>query len=279
MLRPWTNVALVAGLLCVLGASASDGRAVERVPEPLTKIDIENRLGVQVDGTLAFTDHNGRAVTLADYFDGKRPVLLTLNYFRCTTLCSVQLNTLTASLKRLDWTPGDEHYRIVTVSFDPRDTVEIARGKRESYLKALGKGADADWAFLTATQPTIDALTQSIGYKYTWDADSEQYAHAPAVYTLSPDGRIARILMGLTYEPRDLRFGLIDASEGRIGTVFDKLILSCFHYISTDGQYTPFAFGIMRLGGLLTLTVLSLFLLFHWRRDRRRRDQLAESAS
>ncbi len=261
------------------GAFAAPAHAVERVPEPLQKIDIENRLGAQVDPGLAFTDHTGRAVTLADYLDGERPVLLTLNYFRCTTLCSVQLNTLAESLKKLDWKPGDEHYRIVTVSFDPKDSVEIAAGKRQSYLGLLDKGQDADWAFLTGSQASIDALTATLGYKYAWDAETEQYAHAPAIYTLSPEGKVSRILMGLSYETRDLRFGLIDASEGRIGTVFDKIILSCFHYVSSDGQYTPFAFGMMRLGGLLTLIVLGLFLLFHWRRERRRHHQLAESAS
>ncbi|MCB9728658.1 MAG: SCO family protein [Deltaproteobacteria bacterium] len=266
-------------LLSASGVAVPAAVAVERVPEPLQKIDIENHLGQKVSPSLSFTDHTGRAVTLGDYFDGKRPVLLTLNYFRCTTLCSVQLNELTGALKKLEWTPGDEHFRVVTVSFDPKDTVDIARGKRESYLDELGKGQDADWAFLTGTQDQIDQLTTQLGYKYTWDTETEQYAHAPAIYTLSPDGTISRVLMGLTYEPRDLRFGLIDASKGEVGTVFDKIILSCFHYVSSDGKYTPFAFGVMRLGGLLTLAVLGLFLLFHWRRERRRRDQLAESAS
>lgn len=264
---------LIAGLAVAL-ALALPASAAERLPAQLEAVDVADRLGAQVDGALPFVDHTGAEVTLGQLFDGERPVLLTLNYFRCSTLCSIQLNHLTEALRALELDGG---FQVVTVSFDPTDDTERAAAKRASYLDSLGGEAALDWTFLTGAAGDIEALTSALGYGYQYDAETKQYAHSPVVYVLSPKGRISRYVFGLGYSPRDVRFALIEASEGQIGSVFDKIILSCFHYVSADGAYTPFAFGIMRLGGGLVVLVLGSFLLVYWRRERRRPKALAES--
>ncbi|MGM0577293.1 MAG: SCO family protein [Myxococcota bacterium] len=271
-------LAIAAALGGLLLAHPALGK--KPVPEELEGVDVDNRLGETIDTSLSFTDHEGREVTLEESFDGEQPVLLTLNYFRCTTLCSMQLNELTKALKNMDLTAGEDGFRILTVSFDPGDDTVVASGKRESYLEELGRGQDVDWTFLTGDQDAIAKLTGQLGYHYSYDEESEQYAHSPVVYVLSPDGKIARYLFGLTYSPRDLRFAIVEASEGKVGNAFDKIILSCFHYVSSEGKYTPFAFGFMRIGAALVLLAMAIFLVFHWRRDKRRaKHHLAESTS
>lgn len=235
------------------------------------EIDVDEHLGEYLDLNLDFVDHLGNEVVLSDYFDGERPVLLTLNYYRCPVLCNVQLNALTESLRELEWTPGDEHFRVVTVSIDPRETAELAKEKRASHLSSLGKGDDVEWAFLTGDALDIRLLAAQVGFGYAYDKEQDQYAHAPVLMFISPDGKIARYVYGLAYNPRDIKFGLIDAAEGKVGTTVDKVILSCFHYDPTLGRYGAFAFGMMRLGGVAVLVILGAVLFLLWRRNERRR--------
>ena len=280
--------ALVVGVLASTPAAAG-----EPLPAQFDGVDIIDKLGQAVDLDVPLVDHTGRAVRFADFFDGKRPVIVTLNYFRCESLCSAQLNELVKTLKELDWAPGGEEFRIVTVSFDPRDDAEIARGKRDTYLRELARqrgvaegvptddaavaarAATEDWAFLTATPEAIRTLTERLGYAYRYDADTEQYAHAPVVYIMSPTGVISRYLYGITYASRDLKFALIDASEGNVGSLGEKILMSCFSFDESAGGYTAFAWGFMRLGAILVLLVLGPWLLIHWRRERRARTTLA----
>lgn len=244
-------------------------RAEEQLPAELEGITVSERLGEYVDGQLAFTDHEGRNVRLADYFDGTRPVLLTLNYYRCTTLCDIQLNQLKTGLRELGWEPGGD-YRIVTVSIDHRESPALARGKRATYLEALGMG-EVDWSFLVGSERNVKAVAESVGFGFRYDGETDQYAHPAAVMFLSPDGKVARYLYGLEYSAWDLRFALLEAAEGRVGSVTDRVILSCFHYDPSTKRYGPFAFGIMRMGGALTVVLLGGFLLMMWRRERDRR--------
>jgi protein SCO1/2 len=233
-------------------------------------IEVTEHKGSTLDGELSFVDHTGKAVKLSDFLDDERPVLLTLNYFRCRVVCSVQLNGLADALAELDWTAGDGNFRIVTVSIDPNETPEDARKKRNTLLAALGKGDDVDWQFLTGKPLQIRALAEQLGISYAYDAEQDQFAH-PAVATfLSPTGKIAQYLYGLTFIPRDVKFALIEASEGKVGTPMEQLYLSCFAYDPSIGRYGPFAFGMVRLGGVLTALALGGFLLVLWRRDRRR---------
>ncbi|EDM75340.1 hypothetical protein PPSIR1_01152 [Plesiocystis pacifica SIR-1] len=233
------------------------------------EVGVDEMLGGVVDMDLEFVDHTGEKVRLGDYFDGERPVLITLNYYRCPTLCSLQLNGLTRALEKFEWTPG-EQYRVVTVSIDPRETTEIAAGKRDSHLEALGRG-DVDWNFLTGDALQVRMLAAQLGVGYAYDAEQDQYAHPAVLMFVSPKGKIARYVYGLEYNPADIKFALMEAAEGRVGSTVDKIILSCFHYDATLGKYGPFAMGIMRLGGVAMIFIVGIPLVFVWRRERRGR--------
>lgn len=232
-------------------------------------VDVDEHPGLDIDKHLAFTDHTGKQVTLGDYLDGKRPVLVTMNYYRCPVLCNVQLNELTEALRQLDWTAGDEHFRIVTVSIDPREDAELAGKKRAAHLAAMGRGDAVDWNFLTGDALNVRLLAAQLGIQYAYDPEQDQYAHPAVITFLSPEGKIARYVYGLTVDPKDLKFGLIEASEGRVGSTLDRIILSCFHYDASLGRYGPFAFGLMRIAGAATVLLIGTALLVYWRRERR----------
>ncbi len=260
----WASAALV-GPLSGAAFAQEAALATDVVPYQLEDVTVTEQLGAQVDPRLTFTDHTGSSVHLGDYFDG-RPVLLTMNYYSCASLCSVQLNALLEGLKELDWTAGDE-FRVVTVSIDAREGPELAASKRDSYLRSMGRGEDVDWSFLVGDEENIAALAKSIGFSYRYDSSTDQFAH-PAVLTfLSGDGLVSRYLYGIQYPAKDIRFSLIETAEGRVGSPVDKLILSCFRYDSTAGRYTASIFGIARLGGLLTIVALAGFGLVMWRHE------------
>jgi protein SCO1 len=231
------------------------------------QVAVDEMLGGYLDQNLSFVDHDGKEVRLGDYFDGKRPVLVTLNYFRCPTLCNLQLNALTRTLEAFEWTAG-EQYRIVTVSIDPRETPELAAEKRASHIEALGRG-EVDWNFLTGDAAQIMMLAAQLGIGYAYDAEQDQYAHPAVLMFVSPERKVARYLYGLEYSPTDVKFALMEAAEGRVGSPVDKLILSCFHYDATSGEYGPFAMGIMRLGGAGMVLIVGIPLILVWRRERR----------
>jgi len=232
-------------------------------------IDVEEHLGNMLDRGVPFVDHTGKPVHIGDFFDGKRPVLLTLNYFRCPVMCNVQLNNLTETLHDFEWTPGDEHFRVVTVSIDPRETAELAAAKRTTHLNALERGDAVDWQFLTGDALSIRLLAAQIGVSYAYDPEQDQYAHPGVVVFVSPEGKIARYVYGLSYIGSDLKFGLLEAAEGKVGTTLDRFILSCFHYDASLGRYGVFAFGLLRLAGALSVLLIGTALLIYWRRERR----------
>ena len=240
--------------------------AVEEVPPELQGIDVVEKLGDHIDPTLQFVDQDGETVALGDYLDGETPVLLTLNYYRCETLCSIQLNALMTGLHELEWTPGDE-FRIVTVSVDPREDAEMADGKRDAYLETYGRG-DVDWHFLTGDSASIKALADSVGFGFKYDAATDQFAHPAAFMFLSGDGKVARYLYGLDVSERDLRFALIEAAEGRVGSPVDRIVLSCFRYDHVDGEYSPAAFGVMRVAGALSVVGIGSLTFMLFRREK-----------
>lgn len=253
------------------GQQLGDSRANQLLSPEANEITVDEMLGAELDPDLEFVDHTGEAVKLGDYFDGDRPVLITMNYFRCPTLCNLQLNGLTRTLEGFDWTPG-EQYRIVTVSIDPREDPELAAKKRATHLEALEAGDDYDWNFLTGDALQIRMLAAQLGFGYAYDAEQDQYAHPAVLMFISPEGKVARYLYGLEYQPSDVKFALMEAAEGRVGSPVDKLILSCFHYDATLGEYGPFAMGIMRLGGGAMILIVGIPLVIVWRRERRRRE-------
>jgi protein SCO1 len=270
-----TTVAILAPAV----ASAGDASTAAPNSAEANEIDVQEHLGEFVDTSLTFTDYAGKEVQLGDFLDGERPILLTLNYYRCPVLCNVQLNALTEALRELEWTPGDAHFQIVTVSLDPREGPTHAEGKRRVHLASLEKGDDVGWTFLTGDAINIKLLAAQLGIGYAYDKEQDQYAHPPVVTFVSPKGKIARYIYGLTYDPRDLKFGLLEAAEGRVGSTMDKLILSCFHYDATLGRYGPFAMGIMRLGGGFMVLIVGAALFFFWRRERHFPAKPAEALS
>jgi len=243
----------------------------ERMPKVFENVGVVEKLGSTLDLNRTFTNENGEAVTLASFADGKSPLLVTLNYFSCANLCSLQLNGLLAGLKAM---PEDQRkeLRIVTVSFDEKDTPALAKAKRDEYLATI-EGEKPEWHFLVANERHPSgpaALAEAFGFQYRWDAESNQYAHTAAIFFVSPRGVVSRYLYGIEYSARDLRFAWIDASEGRLGGVIEKVILRCFHYEESTGKYTPFAFRVVRIGGLVTVSFLGLMLGVLMRRDKKR---------
>lgn len=277
-LRGWSPLAakalavLVLTLLVGVGSAwPSASVAVAAPDQPLSpemrSIEVTDHRGERLDTGLRFVDHTGRAVVLADFFDGERPVALTLNYYRCRVVCSVQLQGLADALSEVDWVAGED-YRVVTLSIDPTETPVDATDKRTKVLDTVGKG-DVEWSFLTGKELDIRALASQVGIGYAYDAEQDQYAHPGVVVFLTPDGRVSRYVYGLAYDPLDMKLGLYEAADGKIGGPVEQIFLSCFSYDATIGQYGPFAMGIMRVGGTGTALLLGTVLFFLWRRERR----------
>lgn len=259
--------------------SARAGQTAAPLSPEMRAIEVDERRGRTVDPNLSFRDHRGQTVRIGDFLDGERPVLLTLNYFRCRVVCSVQLNGLGTALGELDWTAGDENFRVVTVSIDPNEGPADATTKRDTLLTSLQRGDDVDWQFLTGDAMTIKALAAALGISYAYDAEQDQYAHPAVAVFLAPDGKIVQYLYGLTFDPRDIKLALLDAGQGKIGTPMEKLYQSCFSYDPSVGRYGPFAFGIMRLGALATLLIVAAVIVVLWRFDRRKtRAGMAQAA-
>ncbi|MCA2958640.1 MAG: SCO family protein [Silvanigrellales bacterium] len=243
--------------------------ASEVVPKAFENVTVVEKLGTELNLNRTFVNENGASVKLIDFVDGKKPVLFTLNYYSCEMLCNIQLNALKEGLAGLDPKHLAET-KIVTVSFDPRDTPELARKKRDALLGTFGEGPRPEWHFLTGTEENVQALSDAFGFKYRWDEETRQFAHTAAIFFVSPRGMISRYLYGIEYSARDIRFAWIDASEGKFGSKVERLLLNCFHYDAQSGKYTPFAMSMVRVGGLVTVSFLGLFLGVMWRRERRK---------
>ncbi|WP_438013522.1 SCO family protein [Sorangium sp. So ce315] len=256
-------------------AAAADPPAL---PPAAREADIEERLGHAVDTALPFTDMDGRTAPLAAHLDGRRPVLLVLAYYRCPTLCGLVLRGLVSGMAKLDYRLG-EHYRALTVSFDPRDTPESAARKRTATLAALGMAAAPApdlWPFLTGDLPEIRALAGDLGFRFAYDAQTDQYAHPAAAVVLTPEGRVSRYLYGIEFPALDLRLALLEASRGQVGTTIDRVFMTCYRYDPASRRYGPHVAGFLRLGAAgILVWVLTLVALFGWRGWRRRRQEVA----
>src|SRR3984893_15029141 len=225
----------------------------------LKNIGIEQHLDEQIPPDLAFRDETGQAVRLGDYF-GKKPMVLNLVYYQCPMLCGEVLSGLEKALRVLRFDVGKE-FDILTVSFDPRETPDMATKKKAEFLKRYGRpGAAGGWHFLTGRQQSIDALTKAAGFQYQYDAKTGQFAHATAIMLLTPEGKIAQYYYGVEYAPKDLRLGLIQASENKIGGLADQVLLYCYHYDPTTGRYGAIVSRVLQLSGLVTILVLGIFM-------------------
>lgn len=255
--------------VCFLTGNATLVSANEELPPELRGLGVDERLGQKISLDNSFKDESGKEVQLAQYFDGKKPVLLSLVYYSCPSLCNLILNAQLDTLKKLDWSVGNQ-FRIITVSIDPKETPALASAKKESYLKEYGRaGAEADWHFLTGTKDNIDKLAQEMGFKFKWVEETQQYAHGSAFFILTGDGLISRYIYGLTYEPKMVRMSLLEAGQGRIGTFMDKLVLFCFHYDATQKKYVVLANRIMTFGATGCCLILGVYLGLLWRRERK----------
>lgn len=253
------------------------------IPQQLQGVDIDEHLNARMPGNLEFVDETGRAVVLGDYFDGKRPVIVTMNYADCPMLCGLELSGLSSGLRGVEWTAGDQ-FQIVTISFDPTQTPEKSRRAKERYLRLLERpSAAAGWHVLSGSEQNVRNVARALGFRYNYNPETKQYYHAAAVAMLTPDGRIARYLYGIRFTPQTLRLALVESSEGKIGTTVDKLILFCCVYDSKAGSYAWVASRLMTLGGLLTAVVLGGVLSVLWigdlRRSRREKLDVAKRAS
>lgn len=236
-------------------------------PSILENVGIDQHLNQQVPLDLNFVDENGQPVKLRQYF-GQKPVIITMVYYTCPMLCSQVLSGLTGTLVSISGLNVGREFNVVTVSFDPRDTPKAAMDTKDRYLKRYRRaGSEQGWHFLTGKQEQIHALAQALGFRYTWDEQNQQYAHASGIMLLTPDGRIAQYYYGIEYAPRDLRLGMVEASKGKIGTVVDQLLLYCYHYDPTQGKYGMVIFNVLRISALATVLVLGGFVIGMFRRE------------
>jgi protein SCO1 len=248
----------------------------ENLPAPLRRVGIEQKLNTQVPLDLVFTDEAGQQVRLGQYF-GQKPVILSLVYYDCPMLCTQVLNGLTGSLKALTFNVGRE-FEVVTVSFDPREGAAMARQKKDGYMARYGReGAGAGWHFLTGDEASIKALTEAVGFYFAWDEETKQFAHASGIMILTPEGRLSRYFYGIEYAPKDVRLGLVEASNNKIGSPVDQILLYCYHYDPQTGKYGFAIMNAIRVLGFATFFGLALLIFFLKRRDAGRRTALREA--
>jgi protein SCO1/2 len=235
------------------------------VPAALQDIRFDQRLNEQIPLGLTFNDESGRTVKLGDYF-GRRPVILVLAYYQCPRLCTLVLNGLVQGMLEMPLTAGKD-FEVITVSFDPRETPDLAASKKESYLQRYGRpGAAEGWHFLTGEESQIRQLADAVGFHYRFDAAKNQYMHASGIMILTPEGRLSRYFYDVKYSGRDLRLGLVEASQHKIGSAVEQILLYCFHYDPTLGKYSASVINFVRAGGVLTIVFIAVFV---WRLSRR----------
>jgi protein SCO1/2 len=237
-------------------------------PPGLEGVGIDQRLNEQVPLDLTFKDEQGKTVKLGDYFQAGRPVILNLVYFQCPMLCTEVLNGLTSALKVIKFVPGNQ-FEVVTVSIDPRETPALAANKKEMYLKKLGNPEAAKgWHFLTGEQSQIEELAKSVGFRYHYDAKLGQFAHAAGIMLITPTGKIAQYYYGVEFSAKDMRLGIVEASQNKIGSLADQVLLYCYHYDPRTGRYGATITNIVRLAGLTTVVVLGSFLVLLFRKEK-----------
>ena len=242
------------------GARPDSGKVVSGLPKALRDVGIDQKLNAQLPLDLVFQNEKGETVKLGDYF-GKKPVVLALVYYQCPMLCNQVLNGMVTAFKVMPFKVGQE-FDVVTVSFDPRETPALAAAKKKTYVDYLPEArrapANEGWHFLTGDEENIKRVTEAIGFRYHFDAATDQFAHSSAIYVATPQGKLARYFYGIEYSPKDLRLGLVEASANKIGSPVDQLLLYCYHYDPATGKYGAVVMNMVRLGGIATLIVMAM---------------------
>jgi len=278
-MRRWmisTVVGFTAAWLVGTAAAQTANDAVksmDNVREKFTPLQIEEHRGETLPLEARFTDERGNEVTLGDYFNGEKPVLLAFVYYRCPMLCTLVLNGMNAAIKDIAWTPGEE-YEVVVISFDHTETPQLAEVKKRAYVGDFGRPGTADgFHFLVGEQEHVRRAAEAVGFPYRWSDESEQFEHPSAIFVITPDGQISQYLYGVMYEPKTVRLSMVEASNRRIGSVGDRILLLCSHYDSSTGQYTASVMKIVNLSAPgLGAAILAMVFIVVWKR---RREQAA----
>jgi protein SCO1/2 len=271
------KIGLALTAIISLGAISSSAQIADLSPPELQKIDVVEHPGEQIPLDLTFQNGSGEIVTLGNYFHQGKPVILILAYYECPMLCTLVLNGISESIRKLSWLPGKE-FQMITVSIDPREKPELAAGKKKIYLDNLSKPVEGDgWVFLVGEEDQSKALAEVLGFEFYYDEERKQYAHPAVVFILTEGGKISRYLYGIEFDSRNLRLALLEASEGKIGNTLDRILLYCYHYDPDAQGYVVFAANVMRLGGGVTLIALLIFLGVMWGRERRKRSAARSS--
>jgi protein SCO1/2 len=267
-------------LLLPAVASAQYGEPPPR-PDPnvrtgiLKDVSIDQRIGEQLPLDVTFHDVWGHDVALGAFFHDK-PVVLALAYYDCPMLCTQVLNGMTGSLKTLSLDAGTD-FDVVVVSIDPRDSYEMAAAKKDTYVRNYGRPqAAAGWHFLTGPDTSIKPLAAALGFHYAYDTNLKQYAHGAAIYVVTPKGVVSRYLLGIDFAPRDLRLALVEASNNRLGTAVDQVLLLCYHYDPSTGRYSTAVLDSMRVGFLLTVGAVLTFVFVSLKREAPRTSTASE---
>jgi protein SCO1/2 len=274
------TAAILAGLVCAVSLSMTAqvsrydekqmGPVSDKPPAILKGVGISQNLNQQLPLSLTFTDDHGQQVQLAQYF-GKRPAILALVYYQCPMLCSEELNGLTGALQMVNFVPGKD-FDVIVISIDPTEGTDLAAAKKRSYVKRYGHPDSADgWHFLTGTQQNIDAVTKAVGFGYVKipgpDGKLTQFAHASSIQIVTPAGKLAQYYMGVEYSPKDLRLGLVEASNNHIGSPVDNILTYCYHYDPKTNTHSLIVARVVQLGGLVTVSTLGGFMFVMFRRD------------
>lgn len=254
---------------------------LEALPQRLRGVDLDERLGAELPLDARLRDSTGAERRLGDLFDGKYPVVLTFNYADCPMLCGLQLTRFVQSLRQISRTVGDD-FHVLTISIDPAETSERAAENKTRFLSTYGRPVPPEsWRFLVGSQEVVRQVADSVGFSYEFNEARNEWLHPTVITLLTPDGKVSRYLYGLEYQPETLNLAIVEASQGKIGSIVDRLVLYCFHYDETEGRYAPVAMNIMRIGAGLTAVVLGTFLTIFWLADfrRRKRATLAPSTA
>lgn len=247
-------------------------------PELLKQIGIDQKLNSQLPLDVMLRDETGKEVPLKSFFNGK-PVIFAPVYFECPMLCTYILNGLVKGLRDVHYNPGTD-FEVIAVSIDPRETPQLAQGKKQGYLKRYGRpGTENGWHFLTGSEENVKRLADALGFRYAWDPASKQYAHASAIMFATPQGKLSHYFYGVEYASKDLRFALVSSSEGKIGTPVEQMLLYCFHYDPQTGKYTSIILGIVQGGAVLTALALGGMIGYFLWKERKSQKQALPSSS
>jgi protein SCO1/2 len=263
--------ALVLGAALPASALPGGGKTPQAIadadqPPQVQGVDVEERLGEPLPLEARFTDETGKEVRLGEVLPKDKPTLVTMVYYECPMLCNLVINAQVSAMREVGLELGKD-YEAITVSIDPKDTPAQSEARRRRHLQAMGKPESAPWRFLTGTEENIRKLTDALGFKYKYDESTRQYAHPAVVHVATPEASISRYLYGTSFPAKDMKLALLEAAGGRVGTSFDRVILSCFKYDTAMRRYSFYVFGFIRTGALLVFTALASMLIFFWRRE------------